>query len=450
MKSKISLETFNKLPVSQAVVKNAVPAMLTMLMFLIYNLADTLFIGMTHDAYQVAAISLTTPLFMMFTAFANIFGMGGLSVISRAMGEQKTDYARKVSSFCTWMAVGVGVLLAAVFLIFARPILNGLGASSDTLPLAHSYLCIVTFSGPFTMMSGAFSKLLMADGQPKKAMMGSMLGNLLNIVLDPIFILAFHWNIAGAAIATLISNVIAAAYYILYFMRNDSSLSINIKDFSARDKICTSVLAIGIPAALGALVMGVSTMFVNRLMASYGDMALAGIGVAMKITMITGMLCTGIGQGIQPLLGYCVGAKDLNRYKETLKFSLLFAFAVSIAMTVLCYLFTGQIVGAFLTEADAFDYAFRFGRIFLSTSALFGVFYVLLNSLQAMGAAVPALIVNISRQGLIYIPVLYILNATVGVNGLAWAQPVADVLSLVLVAGLSVANSRKRLAGTNK
>lgn len=126
MKGKISLETFNKMPVSQAVVKNAVPAMLTMLMFLIYNLADTLFIGMTHDAYQVAAISLTTPLFMMFTAFANVFGMGGTSVIARAMGEQKTDYARKVSSFCTWAAVGVGVLLAAVFLIFAKPILNGL------------------------------------------------------------------------------------------------------------------------------------------------------------------------------------------------------------------------------------------------------------------------------------------------------------------------------------
>lgn len=149
-------------------------------------------------------------------------------------------------------------------------------------------------------------------------------------------------------------------------------------------------------------------------------------------------------------LGYCVGAKNLDRYKETLKFSLLFAFSVSIAMTALCYLFTGQIVGAFLTEANAFDYAFRFGRIFLSISALFGVFYVLQGSLQAMGAAVPALIVNISRQGLIYIPVLYILNAAVGVNGLAWAQPVADVLSLILVAELSVANSKKRIAGTNK
>ncbi len=448
MKSKISLENFNSMSVSQAVMKNALPAMITMLMFLVYNLADTLFIGMTKDPYQVAAISLCMPLFMLFTAFANIFGLGGTSVIARAAGEGNRELIKNVSSFCTWTGMVLGVMIAAIYLLFSNTILNMLGASSNTFVFAQRYLQIIALSGPFALLSGIFSKLLMADGQPKKAMMGSTLGNLLNLILDPIFILVFHWNITGAAVATLLSNIFAVSYYIYYLKKykNQSTLSINIKHFSAQSKICTSVLGIGIPAALGALIMGISTMFINKLMAGHGDMALAGIGVATKITMITGMICMGIGQGIQPLLGYAIGAKDLKRYHKTLQFSLIYALIIGTAMTLVCYLFTGQIVGAFLTDENAYAYAFKFGRIFLTTSFLFGVFYVLVNSLQAMGAALPALIVNISRQGIIFIPVMYILNGFIGVTGIAWAQPVADILSIVLVAVLSVITSKNKLS----
>ncbi len=447
MKSKISLEDFNTMPVSQAIMKNILPAMITMLMFLVYNLADTLFIGMTKDPYQVAAISLCMPLFMLFTAFANIFGMGGTSVISRAAGEKHHEYIKKVSSFCTWTGVGIGALLAIIYLLFSSQILKVLGASSNTFVFAQRYLKIIALSGPFALLSGIFSKMLMADGQPKKAMMGSTLGNLLNVILDPLFILVLHWGITGAAIATLLGNIFAAGYYIFYLKKykEQSTLSINIKNYSAKDKICSSVLAIGIPAALGALIMGVSTMFINKLMAGYGDMALAGIGIATKITMITGMICMGIGQGVQPLLGYSIGAKDSKRYHETLRFSLIYALIIGIVMTLVCYLFTGQIVGAFLTNKNAYTYAFKFGRIFLTTSFLFGIFYVLVNSLQAMGAALPALIVNMSRQGIIFIPTMYLLNNFIGINGIAWAQPVADVLSIVLVGFLSVITSKKKL-----
>lgn len=443
---KMSLEEYNAMPVRTAVSKNAIPAMCTMLLVLVYNLADTLFIGMTHDPLQLAAISLTTPLFMMFSAVSNIFGMGGTSVISRAMGEKRMEYTKKVSSFCMWTATIIGIILTAVFCTFAEPILKVLGASQDTLPSAYSYLVIVAFSGPFTMISGTFSKILTAEGQPKKAMTGISMGNLLNIILDPIFILLLHWNVAGAAIATLISNIVAAGYYILYFLSKKSSLSIRLRDYSAKDKICSSVLSIGIPAALGSMIMGVSVMVVNSLMSGYGDMALAGSGVATKVTMVTGMLCIGIGQGIQPLLGYCIGAKDWKRYKETFRFSLIFAFIVGVIMTGLCYIFTPQIVGAFLTDDSAYDYAFRFSRILLTTSALFGIFYVFQNSLQAMGAAVSALLVNISRQGLIYIPLVYVMNSILGVNGLLWAQPVADVLSLILAAVLYYISYGKRLS----
>lgn len=177
-------------------------------------------------------------------------------------------------------------------------------------------------------------------------------------------------------------------------------LSIHPKDFAVKDRICSGVLAIGIPESLGSLLMSVSQIVVNSQLVNYGDMAVAGMGVAMKVTMITGMLCIGMGQGVQPLLGYCVGAGVWDRFKKVFRFSVQFA------------------------------------RILLSTSALFGVFYVLCNTLQAMGAATAALIVNLSRQGIIYIPAVFIMQVFLGITGLAWAQPVADLLSLLLVAAL--------------
>lgn len=251
-------------------------------------------------------------------------------------------------------------------------------------------------------------------------------------------------GIAGAAIATVIGNVFGAGYYLVYFKKGKSVLSIHIRDFSMKDKACTNVLAIGIPAALGSLMMSVSQIVVNAQMANYDDMALAGMGVAMKVTMISSMICIGFGQGIQPLLGYCVGAKLLERFKKIMKFSLLFALGLSIAMTGLCYLLRSQILGVFLTEKAAFGYAVQFANILLTTSFLFGIFFVFVNALQAIGAATQALVTNLSRQGLIYIPALFILQEAFGVTGLAWAQPVADLLSTALVAVLYIQTFRKR------
>lgn len=342
-----------------------------------------------------------------------------------------------------WSCVIVGIIISLLFFIFMDQILVFIGASSDTIELTRSYLIIVICSGPFVLISNCYSNVLRAEGQSNKAMMGMLIGNLLNIILDPIMILGFGWNITGAAIATVIGNIIGALYYIAYFMKGKSMLSINIKDFTIKDKVCSSVLAIGIPASLGSILMSVSQIIMNSQMASYGDMALAGIGVAMKVIMITGMVCIGLGQGIQPLLGFCVGSKNWDRYKKILKFSLWFALILGVSLTAICYLFTNQIVSAFLTEVSAFDYGVEFSRILLSTSALFGVFYVLINALQATGAAVSSLIINISRQGIIYIPALFILKAILGINGLVWAQPVADILSICLAIILYVITSQK-------
>ncbi len=438
MNNSKAVELFEKAPVPKAVLKNALPAMAAMLMVLIYNLADTFFIGQTHNDILVAAVSLATPVFLIFMAAGTVFGMGGTSVISRALGEGRTEYAKKACSFCMWGCVVVGIAMSALFLIFMDGILALVGASADTWGPAKAYLTIVTFGGPFVLISNCYSNVIRAEGNSTQAMAGQLLGNLVNVVLDPIMILGFHWGIAGAAIATVIGNVLGAGYYILYFMRGRSTLSIRLQDFSMKDKICSGVLAIGIPASLGSLLMSMSQIIVNAQMANYDDMAVAGIGVAMKVTMMTGMVCIGFGQGIQPLLGYCVGAKLWERFKKIMRCSCIFSLGLSAVMTALCYLLRDQIVGAFLTEPAAFDYAVRFTNILLTTSILFGLFYVLCNSLQAMGAATPALIVNLSRQGMIYIPALFILQAWLGAAGLVWAQPVADILSTALVIALYV------------
>ncbi len=437
------LDLFAKAPIPQAVLKSALPAMAGMMMVLIYNLADTFFIGQTHSDILVAAVSLATPVFLIFMAFGTVFGAGGTSVISRALGENRPDYAKRVCSFCMWSCIGVGVLLSAALLLFTDAILALIGASAETWQPAKTYLTVVALSGPFVLVSSCFSNIIRAEGQSGRAMAGQLLGNLLNIALDPVMILGLRWGIAGAAIATVIGNAAGAGYYILYFLKGGSSLSIRPGDCSVKDGIPKNVLAIGIPASLGSLLMSLSQIIVNARMASYGDMALAGIGVAMKVTMITGMVCIGFGQGVQPLLGYCAGARLWERFRGIMRFSVLFSLGLSAVMTGLCYLLREQVVRAFLTQLEAFDYAVRFTNILLTTSLLFGVFYVLINALQAMGAALPALVVNLSRQGLIYIPMLFLLQALMGMTGLVWAQPAADLLSTALVAALYLYTCRQ-------
>ncbi len=427
------LEVFRSAPVPTAVMKTTVPAMIGMLMALVYNLADTFFIGLTRDPYQLAAVSMAMPVFLIYMSAGTVFGIGGTSVISRALGEGRRKYAKQVCSFCMWSCVVVGVIMSALFLIFMEQILMLMGTSADLHDHVKSYLTIVSFGGPFVLISNCYSNVVRAEGQSQKAMMGHMMGNLLNIVLDPVMISLLGWGVAGAAVATLIGNIFGACYYILFFLKKRSILSIHPRDFSLRDGICSSVLAIGIPASLGSLMMSISQVVMNNQMVTFGEMAVAGIGVASKVIMITGMLCIGFGQGVQPLLGYCVGAELWDRFKKIMRFSLVFALCLSAVLTVICFIFSEQLSRIFLSDPAALDYAVRFLRILLTTGFIFGIFYVLVSALQAAGAAAAALIVNISRQGIIYIPALFLLKSLMGANGLVWAQPVADILSIVLV-----------------
>ncbi|MGI6118619.1 MAG: MATE family efflux transporter [Bilifractor sp.] len=438
-----SLEKYDKMPVGKAILQNALPAVIAMLMTLIYNLADTFFIGQTNDAYQVAAVSLSTPVFLIFMAIGTIFGAGGTSVISRAFGEGKKEYAGKVGAFCMWSCIGIGIILTALMVIFMNPLLKLIGASSHTWNYTRTYLTIVSFCGVFSLISSCFSNIQRAEGQATRAMVGQLIGNLTNMGLDPLFISGFHWGVAGCALATFIGETAGAVYYLVYYIRGKSILDVSLKNFSVKDKVATGVFSIGVPASLGSLLMSVAQIIMNAKMAAYGDMAVAGIGVAMKIVMITGMISMGIGQGVQPLLGYCTGAKNWKKFRAYFRFAMIFATFLGVILTLLCYLFTNQLVSAFLSEPDAFDYAVKFARILLCTGPLFGMFYVITNTLQAMGAAVASLITNISRQGLVYIPMLFILDIFFGADGLVWSQPVADVISFIVGAIMYIVVSKK-------
>lgn len=437
-------EIFRDAPVPKAVITNVVPSIISMIMVLIYNLADTFFIGQTKNAYMVAAISVATPAFLLFMAIGMLFGIGGTSLISRSLGEGKTEKAKNASSFCFWTGLCIGILAMILLFIFAVPVSRAIGASDDTIGYTSQYMRIVSTAIPFLIISNSFSNIIRAEGNANIAMMGMLIGNMINIVLDPIMILALGWDVAGAAVATVLGNIFAAVFYIRHLLSKNAMLSIHPKYYKAKERIAAGVLSIGIPASLNSIMMSLSNIIVNNIMIHYGDMAVAGLGVAMKVNMIVVMLLIGLGTGIQPVLGYCFGAGDRKRYMAILKFSMILAFGLSAVMTVICYCGAGPLVHAFLEDPDAFTYGISFARIYIYSGPVMGLLFVFINAIQSTGAALPALILSISRQGIIYLPVLFLFRSIFNsATMLAAAQPITDYLSTILAIVLFISTYRK-------
>ena len=331
-----------------------------------------------------------------------------------------------------------------VIFIFAEPVSRSIGASDDTVGYASQYLRIVSTAIPFLILSNSFSNIIRAEGKANVAMMGMLIGNMINIVLDPVMILGFGWDVAGAAIATVLGNIFAAVFYIRHLLSKNATLSIHPKYYKAGNGIATGVFAIGVPASLNSILMSLSNIVVNNIMISYGDMAVAGLGVAMKVNMIVVMLLIGLGTGIQPVLGYCFGAGNRKRYMAVLKFSLILAFCLSAVMTVICYCGAGPLVHAFLEDPDAFAYGMSFARIYIYSGPVMGLLFVFVNAIQSTGAALPALILSISRQGIIYLPVLFLFRSIFdSATMLAAAQPITDYLSTTLAIVLFIFTCRK-------
>ena len=438
-------EIFEKAPVPKAVLMNVIPSIISMLMVLVYNLADTFFIGQTKNAYMVAAVSVATPAFLFFMAVGMLFGIGGTSFISRMLGEGNQRRADNASSFCFWTGLSIGVVSMILIWIFVKPVCIMIGASADTMDYAVQYLAIVAAGIPFLILSNIFSNIIRAEGNAKTAMMGMIIGNLANVVLDPVMILGFRWNVAGAAVATVLGNVFASMFYLKHLLSKNAKLSIRPRDYKAGDHIALDVFAIGVPASLNSILMSVSNIVINNFMMQHGDMAVAGLGVAMKVNMIVVMLLIGLGTGIQPLLGYCFGAGNKKRYLSVLKFSIIFALILSAIMTMICYFGAAPLVTAFLEDEQAFQYGFAFSRIYILSGPILGVLFVFMNAIQSMGAAIPSLILSVSRQGIVYFPILIMISLINNTpENLALTQPLTDYIAAALSIVLFIIAYKRR------
>lgn len=423
---------FEKIPVKKAVFKMAIPSVISSLVLVVYNMADTFFVGQTHDPLQVAAVSLTNPVFVMFMAFANLLGIGGSTAISIFLGENNKQQVKSASAFCCYASLGLGVISAVLILIFMNSILKILGSSPNTYEFSKDYLFYIALGAPFIFFANTFGHALRGEGAASASMIGGMIGTVVNIVLDPIFILTLNMGTAGAAIATVLGNVFGCFYYFYYFMKKTQFLSINLKDFHILGKASKRVSVLGIPAGVNSALMSASNIVLNNKLAYYGDASVAAMGVAIKVYLLIVFIHMGITNGIQPLLGYCFGAKKKERFVKIFNFTAMLTIIIGTILTAVYILFNSQIIQMFIDDKDVIFY----GKNMLTATSLsgpiLGILFLCINSMQAVDRPFPATVLSICRQGFIFIPLLYILDKLFGITGINYTQTVADYISIFL------------------
>ena len=429
---KTNTDLFEKAPVPKAVATMAVPTMISMLVVVIYNMADTFFIGQTKDPLQVAAVSLATPVFMIFMALGHLFGIGGSSAISRALGERRKDRAWHISSFCCYGSLGLGVMVAVISVLGMEQILHLIGASENTIGFARQYLTIISIGAPTIMFSTAFANILRGEGASRESMVGNLLGTIVNIILDPVMILGLGWGVSGAALATIIGNIAACFFYISYYVRGKSMLSIHVKDFRMGEGIAAAVAAIGIPASLNNILMSCANMVLNQMLAGYGDTPVAAMGVATKVNMLVVLLQIGLCAGIQPLIGYNYGSGNKKRLMQVFKFTGVVSVIMGMLLTLFMIIARKTMIQVFINDAEVVSYGIRMVVALQLSAPFIGILFLCINTIQGMGKALPSLILTVCRQGLIFIPLIFILNALLGLDGVIYAQPAADYLSILV------------------
>ena len=429
---KTNTDLFEKAPVPKAVATMAVPTMISMLVVVIYNMADTFFIGQTKDPLQVAAVSLATPVFMIFMALGHLFGIGGSSAISRALGERRKDRAWHISSFCCYGSLGLGVMVAVISVLGMEQILHLIGASENTIGFARQYLTIISIGAPTIMFSTAFANILRGEGASRESMVGNLLGTIVNIILDPVMILGLGWGVSGAALATIIGNIAACFFYISYYVRGKSMLSIHVKDFRMGEGIAASVAAIGIPASLNNILMSFANIILNQALVGYGDTPVAAMGVALKSNMLVVLLQIGLCVGIQPLIGYNYGSGNKKRLMQVFKFTGVISVIMGMLLTLFMIIARKTMIQVFINDAEVVSYGIRMVVALQLSAPFIGILFLCINTIQGMGKALPSLVLTVCRQGLIFIPLIFILNAMLGLDGVIYAQPAADYLSILV------------------
>lgn len=436
---------FSEYKIPRAIAALAVPSMLGMLINIVYNLADTFFVGQTNNANQVAAVSVSMPLFLLLLAVGNLFGVGGCAFVSRSLGEGNREKIKTISSFCIYGGIIVGVIMAVIFVAFRRPLLYVIGASDNTIDFACDYLFWIALGAPFSVTAIMTGNLIRGEGAAKQSMFGMIIGQVANIILDPIFILGtgdklfgismpfgFDFGVAGAAMATVIGNILSVLYFLVYFLRGKSILSISPKRFSGKNGIAKGVVSVGMPAALNNLLMSLSNIVINMFLIKYGDSAVAAMGVALKANMLVTMLQIGLGQGIQPLVGYCYGARNFARMKSSIIFSMVCNILIGASVTVFYIVFREQVIRLFIDDARVVEYGVKMLTALMTPGFAIGIMFIINFAFQGMGKGIQSLILAVGRQGLVYLPVLIVMDKAVGLEGLIWAQPTADFVCIVV------------------
>ncbi len=432
---KTNKKLFEEAPILKAVMALEVPTVISQLITVAYNMADTFFIGQVGNPRQVAAASICLPIFMLLTGMANLFGIGGASLISRSLGKGDHGHAMKASAFSLWTA-GVVAFIYGMVIYFGRSVLLPMvGADKSTYDYCCMYIFWVIAIGAVpTVLSATFAHLVRAEGFSHQASFGIALGGILNIILDPIFISAFELDLAGAAIATLLSNVAATAYFVIliWIKRDKMVLSMNPRDYTLKSGIPLEIMLVGLPSAIMNISGVLSNVFMNRLMSGYGNEAVAGIGIAKKVDLLNYAVATGLSQGVIPLIGYNYSAKNYKRMLSAVNTTLVLSIAVAAANTVFLLTGAGFIVRAFINDPQTVEYGSRFQRIICVTGVFIPIAMVIITMFQSTGRKMTPLILSVLRKGGVDIPALFILERLVGVNGIAWATPVADTISMAV------------------
>jgi putative MATE family efflux protein len=425
-------ELMGKAKISTAVAKMAIPSVISSLVTVVYNMADTFFVGQTNDALQVAAVSLTNPIFILLMAFANMLGMGGSAVLSMALGEQNDEKVKRTSAFVTYASLGIGLIVMAVLLIFTSPILHIFGADATTYDFARGYTNYIAIGAPFIIWSAAASFIVRAEGASSEAMIGSMIGTVMNIILDPIFISGFGWGAAGAAVATTIGNMLAAAYYLYYFLRKSKHMSILPNHFSVKGGLGFDICRIGLPTAIFSALMSVSTIVLNQILVAYGNDAVAAIGIVFKANMFITFFQMGIANGIQPLLGFNYGSGDKKRFLEIERFTRKCLIISGVICTLIYFIFRYQVVGLFISDENVIARGVPMLVGYMLSGPFIGILFLNMNCMQSVGKPMPATILSILRQGVLLIPLLYLLQAVAGINGVIYGQSITDYIAIIL------------------
>ena len=427
---------FESLPVRQAVLKQIIPAVFSQMIALIYSLADTYFVGMLNAPAQTAAITIVYPSFVMLTAISNLFGIGGASMIARKLGRKDTQAAKEIASISFWLGLLSALCFSLFFLLFAKPILTLCGATKATYSFCLRYArWVVVFGGIPTIMNTLLANLVRSEGAAASASFGISLGGILNIILDPVFILPqfLGMGVVGAGVATALSNLASMIYFLLYLYgrKQDTILNIRPVHLKQTTKHLKEILSIGFPSALqyGLTVVAVAAQ--SAFVAKYATEATAALGIVKKLDQLPLYFSIGVANGLLPLLAYNHSAGNEHRRQDAFRFGT----AISVSFALLCVFvyetFAPQLTSLFISDQQTISYGAAFLRRMVLAMPFMAFCYPMTIQFQAMGKVREALIISILRKGVLDVPLLFLMDGIFPLYGCMWVQPIVDCISLI-------------------